>query len=96
MSPNTFRSKFFRNDDECIGFSHPLWVRAGESVPIAISRAMKMIVVFILALGSKSEGLTTALLVMVSASLGHLDTFMRRADMVMALMLMGLSGIGYQ
>jgi hypothetical protein len=52
-----------------------------------------MIVVFILALGSKSEGLTTALLVMVSASLGHLDTFMRRADMVMSI---GLSGIGHQ
>jgi hypothetical protein len=57
---------------------------------------MKMIVVFILALGSKSDGLTTALLVMVSASLGHLDTFMRRADMVRASMMIGLSGTGHQ
>jgi hypothetical protein len=76
----------------CIGLSLPLWVGVSPGVTVAISRATKMIVVFLLALGSKSDGLTTALLVIVSASLGHLDTFMRRADMIM---LIGLSGIGY-
>ena len=33
---------------------------------------------------SKSPGLTMALLVMVSASLGHLDTFILRAAMMNA------------